>query len=181
VAAAGLHAGAADVRATVRWLTRGASAGTPSQLNRVAALFDHAYVQFRSEPAGDPGPDWLVVLSVVHRLADYAAVLQARHPGGSCPPPDAAAALETAADAVAAAYADAADAVATGGSPTAGAGPALGRRLDEAGAPAVSGEREAALRIVDGWGWLHSLADDLDRLERAFVTAPVAAPSAGRR
>jgi hypothetical protein len=111
---------------------------------------------------------------------DGSAVLQARHPGGPCPPPDAAAALETAADAVAAAYADAADAVAAGGSPTAGTGPALGRRLDEAAAPAASGEREAALRIVDGWGWLHSLADDLDRLERAFVTAPVTAPNAGR-
>jgi Fusaric acid resistance protein-like len=180
VAAAGLHAGAAVIADTVSRLTTGAPPGTPPDLNRLAALFDHAYVQFRTEPSGDRGPDWLIVLSVVHRLANYASVLQARHPGGPYPPPDSAGALDAAAGEVAAAYADAGDAIGAGQSPPAGAGAALGRRLDDAGAPAVSGGREAALRIVDGWGWLHALADDLDRLERAFATAPLTEPSAGR-
>ena len=45
----------------------------PEQLAEYAdALFDHAYVQFRTEPAGAPGPDWLVLLTVVHRIDDYA-------------------------------------------------------------------------------------------------------------
>jgi Fusaric acid resistance protein-like len=180
VAAAGLRAGAGVIRDTIATLTRGTSPATSPDLGRLAALFDHAYVQFRTEPSGDPGPDWLIVLSVVHRLANYASVLQARHPGGPYPPRDAAAALDAAAGEVGAAYAAAADAIGAGQSPPSGAGAELGRRLDDAGAPAVSGGPEAALRIVDGWGWLHALADDLDRLERAFVTPPLTEPSAGR-
>jgi hypothetical protein len=168
-AAAGLHAGARVIRDTVARLTRGVPSATLPDLNGLATLFDHAYVQFRTEESGDPGPDWLIVLSVVHRLADYASVLQARHPGRPYPSPEAAVALETAADEVSADYAAAAGAIAAGERPPAGAGTALSRRLDDAGAPAPSAPPEAALRIVDGWGWLHALADDLDRLERAFV------------
>ncbi|MGY4767147.1 FUSC family protein [Kribbella sp. CWNU-51] len=179
-AAAGLDAGARVIWDTITRLTRGVSSGTPPDLNRQAMLFDQAYVQFRTEPSGDPGPDWLIVLSVVHRLADYASVLQARHTGGPYPPIDAAGALEAAAVEVSTDYATAAAAIAAGDSPPAGAGASLTRRLDDSGAPTPSGAQDAALRIVDGWSWLHALADDLDRLERAFVPASVTAPRAQR-
>ncbi len=161
-------------------LTRGVSSGTPPDLNRLAALFDQAYVQFRTEPSGDPGPDWLIVLSVVHRLADYASVLQARHAGGPYPPMDAAGALEGAAGEVSADYATAAAAIAVGNPPPARAGAALSRRLDDSGTPTLSGAQDATLRIVDGWSRLHALADDLDRLERALGPASVTAPRARR-
>ncbi|WP_329482423.1 FUSC family protein [Kribbella sp. NBC_01484] len=179
-AAAGLHAGARVIRDTVTRLTRGVSSGTPPDLNRLAALFDQAYVQFRTEPSGDPGPDWLIVLSVVHRLADYSSVLQARHAGGPYPPMDAAGALEGAAGEVSADYATAAAAIAVGDPPPARAGAALSRRLDDSGTPTLSGAQDATLRIVDGWSWLHALADDLDRLERALGPASVTAPQARR-
>ncbi len=179
-AAAGLDEGARVIRDTVMRLTRGVSSEAPSDLNRLAALFDQAYVQFRTEPSGDAGPDWLIVLSVVHRLADYVSLLQARHAGEPDQPTDAAGALEAAADEVSADYATAAAAIAAGDPPPAGAGAALSRRLDESGAPTLSGTQEAALRIVDGWSWLHALADDLDRLERALGPAPATAPSARR-
>jgi hypothetical protein len=163
-AVVGLRAGAGTVRDTTALLAEG-RVRPPEDLGRPLALFDHAYVQFRTEPAGAPGPDWLVLLTVVHRIDDYATVLHDRHAAGPLPPPDAAAALTAAAAEVVAAYLAAADALAAGGLPATGTGSALTRRL--AVAPAPPRSHEAALRLVDGWGWLQSLADDLDRIERA--------------
>ena len=163
-AVVGLRAGARTVRDTTALLAEG-RVRPPEDLGRPLALFDHAYVQFRTEPAGAPGPDWLVLLTVVHRIDDYATVLRDRHAAGPLPPPDAAAALTAAAAEVVAAYLAAADALAAGGLPATGTGSALTRRL--AVAPAPPRGHEAALRLVDGWGWLQSLADDLDRIERA--------------
>jgi hypothetical protein len=177
VAAAGLRAGAATVRDTIAFLAEG-HAPPSDALRPWASLFDHAYVQLRTEPPGAPGPDWLMVLTVVHRIDNYAAVLRARHSAGPALPTEAAAPLQTAAAEVAAAYTAAADAIGAGEPPRADAGAELGRRLDAADPPTVHGGREAALRLVDGWGWLHGLADDLELLEQACV---VRSPSAGPR
>ena len=124
----GLRAGAGTVRDTTALLAEG-RVRPPEDLGRPLALFDHAYVQFRTEPAGAPGPDWLVLLTVVHRIDDYATVLHDRHAAGPLPPPDAAAALTAAAAEVVAAYLAAADALAAGGLPATGTGSALTRRL----------------------------------------------------
>ena len=87
--------------------------------------FEHTPGSGCTEPSGDAGPDWLIVLSVVHRLADYVSLLQARHAGEPDQPTDAAGALEAAADEVSADYATAAAAIAPGDPPPAGAGAAL--------------------------------------------------------
>jgi hypothetical protein len=84
--------------------------------------------------------------------------------------------LATAAAAVAAAYTAAADAIGAGTPLPPGAGAELGRRFDAAGARTVSGGPEAELRLVDAWGWLYGLADDLDRLEKAVGPHPAASP-----
>lgn len=174
-AAAGLHAGADVVRDTVAALVRGA-VPAPSGLTRAAGLFEHAYVQFRTEPPGAPGPDWLAVLVIVRGIDDFAAVLVARHHGGPPLPPDVAGPLETAAAATAAAYRAAGDALGAGTPLPTGAGAALAERFPTDGAREVSGGPEEALRAVDLWGWLYGLADDLDRLGR--VADPHPAPAA---
>jgi uncharacterized membrane protein YccC len=165
-AAAGLRAGAATVRDTVAQLA-GARPAASESLHRLASLFEQAYVQFRTEPPGAPGPDWLVVLMVVSRIDNYASMLRARHAAGEPPPATATAPLLAAAAEVAAGYAAVADAIGAGEPPATGTAATLQGLLDRAGPPAVSGEREATLRLVDGWGWLLSLVDDLDRLEQA--------------
>jgi hypothetical protein len=178
-AAAGLRTGVALVRDTVASLVEAKPVPPPVALDRAAALFDHAYVQFRTEPVDAPEPDWLAVLAVVHRIGNYATVLRARHHGGSPLPRDEATPLATAAAAVAAAYTAAADAIGAGTPLPPGAGAELGRRFDAAGARTVSGGPEAELRLVDAWGWLYGLADDLDRLEKAVGPHPAAPPMTG--
>jgi hypothetical protein len=170
-AAEGLRAGAAAVRDTVAGLATGRPPAA-NGLHRWTGLLDHAYAQFRTEPGGAPGPDWLVVLAVLHRLDDDVAVLRDRHPAGPPPPAEAADPLVAVAAEVAAAYTGAADALGAGRPPAAGAGAVLRRRLDAADAPALPDDREAALRLLDAWGWLHALTDDLDLLERADATGP---------
>ena len=177
-AAAGLRAGATTVRDTIAQLVGRPPSPAPSpasDLPQVAALFDHAYVQFRTEPAGPSGPDWLMVLSVVHRIDNYARVLRDRR-GTGAPSPEAAAALEAAAAEVTAGFAAAADAVAAGEPPAADGSARLQIRLGAASRSAI-GDGDAALQVVDGWGWLHSLTDDLERVERACAPAsPTPAP-----
>jgi uncharacterized membrane protein YccC len=167
LAAACLGAGATVVRDTTAHLARPApiADGSADQLQRLAVLFEHAYIQYRIEPAGAPVPDWLVLLLVVRRMANYSAVLQVGHAGGSALPVELAGALETAANEVATAYAAAGEAIGAGAAPVAGAGTALEARLQAV--PPVHGEQEAALRLVDGWAWLEGLADDLGRVEQA--------------
>ena len=67
----------------------------------------------------------------------------------------------------------AADAIAAGETPRPDAIGRLRERLD-AGPPDVSDSDsdEAALRLVDGWGWLHNLVDDLEQLSAAFAPSP---------
>lgn len=180
-AAAGLWSAAAAVRSTFALLAEGrpppaTGPGAPDDLRRRAALLEDAYVQFRTEPAGRPGPDWLVVLAVVHRIDAYAAVLRARYLIGAAPPPAAAAALEAPAAVVATAVAAVGDALDANRSPPACAAATVRTMLAAVDDLASSGG-EAALRLVDGANWLRDLADALDLLDRASV--PPAAPGAG--
>jgi uncharacterized membrane protein YccC len=178
VAAAGLRAGAADEEATIGQLV-GDFAAAPTDVHRLAMMFDHTYAQFRTEPEPrGPDHDWFAVLGVVHRLDGYGTLLRERHPPAApLPWPDVAAALRAAAADVANAYRDAADAMAAGRElpPDAGDRCRSRFRMGEdmqalRNAPAVAG------RVLDGWGWLNGLADDLELLEHAFP-----APAAGTR
>ena len=165
VAAAGLRAGAATVPATIDGLV-GEAPVAPPDLHRLTALFDHAYVQFRTEPTGPSSPDWLAVLSVLHRIENYAEVLSARHPAAPGGPLPGRTELRDAAREVADEYTAAADAIAAGQPPRADTIARLHSRLERVAPPDLSDE-ETALRLVDGWGWLHSLTDDLDQVRRA--------------
>ena len=131
-AAAALQSGAAAVRDTIALLADGTPA-PPSDLDRRSFLFDHAYAQSRTEPGEASGPDWLMVLTIVHRMAVYASVLRAQHPAGVAPPAEAAAALRAAAAEVAAAYEAAADEIEAGEPPAPDAGAALRESVNRAG------------------------------------------------
>jgi uncharacterized membrane protein YccC len=171
VTAATLRAAAAEVESTVGHLA-GDRATPPSDLHRLSVLVDHTYAQYRTEPAsGRPEPDWLTVLAIVHRLDRYSAELRDQHAGTTAAPPrpEVAAALRAAACDVAGAYRAAADAVRSGSPLPVDAGAGCRARFrvgDGAGPPAPS--PEAALRVLDAWGWLYALADDVDLLEHAF-------------
>jgi hypothetical protein len=114
------------------------------------------------------------VLGVVHRLDGYGTLLRERHsPATPLPWPEIAAGLRAAAADVATAYRDAADAIASGQPLPVDAGNGCRSRFrtgdDVHGlqsTPAVVG------RVLDGWGWLNGLADDLELLERAFAAPP---------
>ena len=177
VAAAGLRAGAAEIESTIAQLV--GDPAPPADMHQLAMMFDHTYAQFRTEPAPPgPDPDWYAVLGVVHRLDGYGTLLRDRHPpAAQLPWPEIAAALRAAAADVATAYRDAADAIAAGRPLPADAGNRCRSRFrtgdDVHGlqsTPSVVG------RVLDGWGWLNGLADDLELLERAFA-APAAGPA----
>jgi hypothetical protein len=170
-AAAALQSGAAAVRDTIALLADGTPV-PPSDLDRRSFLFDHAYAQSRTEPGEASGPDWLMVLTIVHRIAVYASVLRAQHPAGMAPPAEAAAALRAAAAEVVAAYEAAADEIEAGEPPAPDAGAALRESVNRAGSAAMDGSAEALVRQLDGWAWLHSLADDLGLLQHAFAPHP---------
>ncbi|MCE0766447.1 FUSC family protein [Pseudonocardia kujensis] len=140
-------------------------ADDPGRLHTTAVLLEHAYVQYRTEPMprGAAGPDWLTVVLVVHRLDAYDSALRDRHPAQ----PTAAAgpagpdALQEAAADIARAYRQTAEAV-------------DGNRVPDALAegcrerfPALPPEGDA--RLLDGWGWLHALCDNLSRVRRALA------------
>jgi uncharacterized membrane protein YccC len=178
VAAAGLRAGATDIESTIGQLVSD-SDQPPADVHRLAMLFDHTYAQFRAEPAPPgPDPDWFAVLGVVHRIDGYGTLLRDRHPPAApLPWPKVAAALRAAAADVATAYRDAADAIASGRPLPTDAGDRCRSRFRTG--EDVQGLRttpSAVGRVLDGWGWLNGLADDLELLERAF-----AAPAAGAR
>ncbi|MFC5951430.1 FUSC family protein [Pseudonocardia lutea] len=167
-AADALRAVADDAEALAAMLARAATPGAdePVRLHVAAGLLEHAYVQYRTEPMprGDAGPDWLSVVLVVHRLDAYDGALRERHPALPGAPgaadPDADALREATAD-VARAYRSSADAIAAGHVPD--------RLAEECRSrfPQVPGEDDA--RLLDGWGWLHALCDNLARIRRALA------------
>ncbi|MGY1793048.1 FUSC family protein [Geodermatophilus sp. SYSU D00525] len=173
-----LRAGAAEVVAVVGQLT-GAGPAPPTALGRLSGLLDHTYAQYRSEPAR-PGArvDWLAVLGVVHRLDHYARTLRSRHPDAAPPPlPRPAAQLRTAAADVAVGYREAAAALEAGRVPT--ARPAV--RVDPVPREELAASPDAALRLLDAWGWLLTTADDLAGVGRALAPAAAAAVAGGQR
>ncbi|MGR6964338.1 FUSC family protein [Geodermatophilus sp. URMC 61] len=182
-----LRAGAEEIVAVVGQLT-GAGSAHQTSLGRRAALLDHTYAQYRSEPTR-PGSrvDWLAVLGVVHRVDDYSRTLRSRYPAAAPPPwPRLAAQLRTAAADVAAGYREAAAAVAADRVPT--ARPAV--RVDRVPRDELAAAPDDALRMLDTWGWLLTLADDLAGIGRALDPPPPAGglpprarhrPPAGRR
>ncbi|WP_433502353.1 FUSC family protein [Pseudonocardia halophobica] len=189
VAADALRAVADDAEAVAAVLSRSPVTETdePGRLHSTAVLLEHAYVQYRTEPMphGAAGPDWLSVVLVVHRLDAYDGALRERHPAlltvRSGPADPDADALRAAAADVAEAYRRTADAVAADRVPEGLAEECRGRF------PPLPAEGDS--RLLDGWGWLHALCDNLARIRRALagdagppVTSdpPGSAPDAGR-
>lgn len=171
-----LRAGAAEVVAVVDQLT-GAGPAHPTSLGRLSALLDQTYAQYRSEPTR-PGPrvDWLAVLGVVHRIDNYSRTLRSRYPAVAPPPwPRLAAQLRTTAADVAAGYREAAAAVGVGRVPT--ARPAV--RVDPVPRDELAAAPDDALRMLDTWGWLLTLADDLAGVGRALSPPPAAEVESG--
>lgn len=172
-AAAVLRAGAADVLTTVRQLT-GTTADPPPVSGALPLIrLDATFAQYRAEgspsSAAAPTVDWLALLGVGHRLVDEADLLRGRHPPAAPVPwPDVVTAVEDAAGKVASGLAAGADALVARTPPGPDAGPALHRELGPHPPPAsYSTAPQDALRVIDAWGWLHVLAEDLTRLHRA--------------
>ena len=166
-AAAGLLLAADEIAATVRGLVGGVD--RPAA-RRPAAFFPFTYAQYRSEPHRRSGRhDWLAMLSVLQRAASDAAALRDRYPEPDrLPWPAVAARLDTAADEVADAYRAVARAVRDRAADPPGRH--LAERLDADPPRARFGDHpHDALRVLDAWGWLHGLSDDLGRAERAVV------------
>jgi uncharacterized membrane protein YccC len=178
VAAAGLLAGATEIESTIGQLV-GGPAPPPDDVHRLAMMFDHAYAQFRAEPGpAGPDPDWYAVLGVVHRLDGYATLLRGRHPAAApLPWPGVAAALRAAAADVAAAYRDAADAVVAGRPLPTDAANRCRSRFRTEDVQGLQNTPSMVGRVLDAWGWLNALADDLELLKRAF-SVPAAGPRA---
>lgn len=174
-AAAVLRTGADDVVATARILT-GTPASPRADLPKRLALLDATHAQFRSEGASaSAGADvnWLAVLGVGHRLVDDADLLRGRYPDPDpLPWPAVAAALVDAATVVAHDLRVTAAALATAAAAPPDESAGVHARLSPHPPVADYGRAPSdALRVVDVWGWLHGLADDLHRLHGA-LTAP---------
>lgn len=146
--------------------------------------YEATYTQFRSErgPARGRDLDWMLVLAVVHRVSRGArsALDEPSGSGGAPPWPELAARLRADVDVVVDRYRRWAVVLRTEGDhPHRVPAPPPG--FVRAGLRAVADlpDRTAhparVLRLVDAWGWLGWLADDLVVLERI---APSAAPAA---
>lgn len=177
VAAEGLRAGADEVVATIGYLTGAGGRAEPSAaLARLCPLFDHTYVQYRAEPATRDRVDWLTILSVLRRLAGYARTLRLRHPAGDPPPwPELTALARAAAADLAQGYRGIADAIEAGRPPPVGAAAAQRARLDAhpvtgSLAPPLrpSSSKATLLPVLDAWGWIDGLVDDLWLTEQAL-------------
>ena len=164
-----------DLVATVRDMTgdltgdpeRAPRRPRPRPVDRLTALFDITYAQYRSEPGRGAQHDWLQVLSVVQRAASDAEVLRDRYPEPDpLPWPGVTKRLVTAAEEVAEAFRDAAAAL-----PADMAEPPdrrLVERLDADPPHArFADDPHAALRVIDAWGWIHGLCLDLGGAEHA--------------
>lgn len=158
-----------DLTATVRGLTGDGPPGAavaPAQ--RLTTLFYFTYTQFRSEPGHQVAAhDWLSVLGVLRRASCDAQELRERYPEPDpLPWPAVTQRLDAAAEEIATAYRDAARAVREGGTDPPQRN--LDAHLDAAPPRApFADDAHAALRVLDAWGWLHGLAEDLSRAERA--------------
>lgn len=170
VAAAGLRAGADEIVATIGLLTGSGGGTEPSaDLSRLAGLFDDTYAQYRTEPPEPNPPDWLAVLVVVQRMTTYARTLRIRHPApGPLPWPELAARVRAAAADVAAAYREIADALDAARPPTIAATEQRDRLTAHRLTADFAEAPEQALRVLDAWGWVDSLVDDLARIEHAL-------------
>jgi uncharacterized membrane protein YccC len=171
VAAEALDAGADEIVATAFFLTRAGGAPPSTALVRLSVMFDHTYAQYRTEPGGPgPAPDWLVVLAVVHRIGDRAQTMRLRHPeADQLPWPDFASRLRADAADVAEAYRRAAATIAAGRPPPAGVAAQLRERIAAQHLTVTYTDSPAeALRAFDGWGWIHALVDELERIEHAL-------------
>lgn len=189
-AAAVLRSGAEGVVATVKRFTAGAAANgseaARARTARLVALFDATHAQYRAEGApqrADPDIDWLTVLGVTHRLVDEADLLRGRYP--SPEPirwPLVAPVLDgTAAEVARELDATAAVLAARGSPPPPDSGPRLQALLSShpPRAPYAQAPIEA-LCVLDVWGWLHGLADDMSRLHRVLEPRPLAETPDGR-
>jgi hypothetical protein len=188
-AAALLRSGAEDVVATVRRLAGGeaptASEAARARTSRLITMFEATHAQYRSE--GGPqrlgsDVDWLTVLGVSHRLVDEADLLCGRYPRpGPIRWPPVVLVLDGTADEVAQGLRATAAALASGSTPPPDSGPGLHALLSPhpPQAPYAQAPTEA-LRVIDVWGWLHGLADDLSRLHRAVQPQPPAEKPDGR-
>ncbi len=181
VTADALRAVADEVDALAAHLTGVGEPSTASaaRLHHLAIMVGSAYDQYRTEPVGrGPAPDWLTVVLVVHRQDTYGDALRERHPVTPAVSRPADEDLHSGAGHVAAVYREAADAVADDRVPVAGASEECRGRF-----PSIprGPTPEDTSRLLDGWGWLHGLCDDLVRVERALsdTSAPDGA-DAGR-
>ncbi|HEY0812625.1 MAG TPA: FUSC family protein [Pseudonocardia sp.] len=160
-----------DIVTTVRAVTGAPSAAAalaqPGPEHRLTALFDVTYAQYRSEPGpADRANDWLEVLSIVQRAASDAQFLHDRYPDPApLPWPAVAERLIAGAEQIADAFRDAAAQVASSRPPPQRH---LVEGLDAEPPHAhFTDDPHATLRVIDTWGWLHGLAVDLGRAERA--------------
>ncbi|MCD2194713.1 FUSC family protein [Actinomycetospora endophytica] len=181
---------AADlVDSTTKWLagttSRQVVRGRLSAMSTEITRYEATYTQFRSErrPARAHDLDWMAVLGVVHRVCRGArsALTDPPAPDDAVPWPDLAARLRGDVEVVADRYHRWAVVLRREDDPHAVPGPPAG--LVHAGLEAVADLPDRAehpvraLRLVDAWGWLGWLADDLEALER-IASPPVAGPSA---
>ncbi|MEN3302314.1 FUSC family protein [Pseudonocardia sp.] len=137
---------------------------------RLLVLFDASYAQYRSEPhpRRDDPVDWLAVLGAAHRLYRGSAALRRRFADADpLPWPVVTAGMRAAGHATAERYRRVASALAVDELPDPGPDPGPGlpewvrvaaEKCDQVDHP------EAMLRVIDLWGWLSWLADDLARI-----------------
>ncbi|WP_433284539.1 FUSC family protein [Pseudonocardia sp. CA-142604] len=182
VAADCMRAGADEIVASAAYLTGTGPPPSTEPLTRLSTLFEYTYAQYRSEPARPgPEPEWLVVLAVANRIAEYSRTLCVRYPATDpLPWPDFGVLLRADAQEVADAYREAATAVAAGRAPS---GDATALRAQVAAqhlAVRFAEAPAAALRAFDGWGWIHRLVDELERVEQALTPAPPSGPEPAR-
>ncbi len=164
--AAALEAVADDVDAVGAHLSGVSEPAAAPMLHHHTLMLDNAYQQYRTEPlpAGQ-APDWLALVLVVHRADTYSDALRDRHPEPPAVVRPGDEALARCAALVATAYRDAGRATADGRPP-----PADGADACRAAFPTLPGSSVAGDdRRLDGWGWLHGLCDDLDRVQRALT------------
>jgi uncharacterized membrane protein YccC len=182
VAADCMRAGADEIVASAAYLTGTGPPPPTEPLTRLSTLFEYTYAQYRSEPARPgPEPDWLVVLAVANRIAEYSRTLCVRYPVTEpLPWPDFGVLLRADAAEVADAYRAAAAAVAAGEAPTRDATALRAQVAAQHLAVRFAEAPAAARRAFDGWGWIHRLVDELERVEQALTPAPPSGPEPAR-
>jgi uncharacterized membrane protein YccC len=173
VAADCMRAGADEIVASAAYLTGAGPPPSTQPLTRLSSLFEYTYAQYRSEPSGPaPEPDWLVVLAAANRIAEYSRTLCVRYPVTEpLPWPDFGVLLRADAGGVADAYRAGAAAVAAGEAPSRSAAALREQVASQHLAVRFADAPGAALRAFDGWGWIHRLVDELERVEHALAPA----------